>query len=84
LSDLFAGRQAVRHHAEGEQDRLDDDGDDQQGHGRTGSSLWQASSDAFLAATAFMQLDTHVVVRRGRSRAAAFAWLRQCRLCLMR
>jgi hypothetical protein len=31
LSDLFAGRQAVRHHAEGEQDRLDDDGDDQQG-----------------------------------------------------
>jgi hypothetical protein len=53
LSDLFAGRQAVRHHAEGEQDRLDDDGDDQQGHGRTGSSLWQASSDAFLAAAAF-------------------------------
>jgi len=53
LSDLFAGRQAVRHHAEGAQDRLDDDGDDQQGHGRTGSSQWQASSDAFLAATAF-------------------------------
>jgi hypothetical protein len=25
LSDLFAGRQAVRQHAEGEQDRLDDD-----------------------------------------------------------
>jgi hypothetical protein len=30
LSDLFAGRQAVRHHAEGE-DRLDDDGDDRRG-----------------------------------------------------
>jgi hypothetical protein len=28
----FASRQAVPHHAEGEQDRLDDDGDDQQGH----------------------------------------------------
>jgi hypothetical protein len=48
LSDLFAGRQAVRHHAEGAQDRLDDDGDDQPGHGTTGSSRWQASSDAFL------------------------------------
>jgi hypothetical protein len=31
LSDLFTGRQALRHHAEGEQDRLDYDGDDQQG-----------------------------------------------------
>jgi hypothetical protein len=31
LSDLFASRQAVCHHAEGAQDRLDDDGDDQQG-----------------------------------------------------
>jgi CHAD domain-containing protein len=51
LSDLVAGRQALRHHAEGEQDwttmamtnRAWQDG----------SSLSHASSDASLTATAF-------------------------------
>jgi hypothetical protein len=41
LSDLFAGRQAVRD-AAGEQDRLDEDADDQQGHGRTPTAKWSS------------------------------------------
>jgi hypothetical protein len=71
LSDVFAGREALRHHAEGAQERLDDN--DQQGHGRTGSSLWQASSDAFLAATACKCHDLAGLIGRDRRCSAGCA-----------
>jgi hypothetical protein len=46
LSDRFAGRQAARHHAEGEQDDLADDGDDQQGQDGFGPSKAHRSATA--------------------------------------
>jgi hypothetical protein len=57
LSDLFAGRQAVRHHAEGEQDRLDDDGDDQ--HAKSVEMRKRLSTESAAACDEFHIISMH-------------------------